>query len=246
MWKRGLLTAMAVAGVLGVVPAVGRGDDDLKKQILSYTPAVKGAPADYDKPADAKAVEACKIEIPEAAGRLPPPRRPGQGPPPVRRQSKPQSKQLDQWSYYQDGFEVYREVDLDGDNYVDEARWLNAGGTRVASVKYLDKAYVIAGWKRISAEEASKVLVQGLVGGDLDLVESVMATPEELEALGVPASEQERARAGQKGRAAELTKLRQGLAGWTAATVWLRLDAAYAPPDPAGRRRRPQGRPHAV
>ena len=30
---------------------------------------------------------------------------------------------MDQWSYYQDGFEVYREVDLDGDR-----PWTSAGG----------------------------------------------------------------------------------------------------------------------
>ena len=36
------------------------------------------------------------------------------------------------------------------------------GGTRVAVVK----GGKIAGWKRLSAEEASKVLVQALVAGD--------------------------------------------------------------------------------
>ena len=69
-------------------------------------------------------------------------------------------KYLNQWSYYQDGFEVYRENDLDGDRTLDECRWLNAGGTRVAVIK----SGKIAGWKRISAEEASKVLVQAFVG----------------------------------------------------------------------------------
>ncbi len=93
---------------------------------------------------------------------------------------------MDQWSYYQDGFEVYREVDLDGDQALDEARWMNAGGMRVATVK---KGKIV-GWKQISAEEASKVFVQGLVqamnGGDTSLLESVMATPDELAAAGLP------------------------------------------------------------
>ena len=66
---------------------------------------------------------------------------------------------LDQWSYYQDGFEVYREEDLDGDRSLDECRWLNAGGMRIAQV---EKGQ-IKGWKQISAEEASKVLVQATV-----------------------------------------------------------------------------------
>src|SRR4029077_10037646 len=89
---------------------------------------------------------------------------------------------MDQWSYYQDGFEVYRENDLDGDRSLDESRWLNAGGTRVAVVE----GGKVATWKQISAEEASKVLVQALVGGDLGLLETVMATPAELAAAGVP------------------------------------------------------------
>ena len=91
-------------------------------------------------------------------------------------------KYLNQWSYYQDGFEVYRENDLDGDRTLDECRWLNGGGTRVAVIK----SGKIAGWKRLSAEEASKVLAQAFVGSDLGLLESLMATPEELAAAGVP------------------------------------------------------------
>ena len=93
---------------------------------------------------------------------------------------------MDQWSYFQDGFEVYREIDLDGDQALDEARWMNAGGMRVATVK---KGKIV-GWKQISAEEASKVFVQGLVqamaSGDASLLETVMATPDELAAAGLP------------------------------------------------------------
>ena len=66
-------------------------------------------------------------------------------------------RRLDQWSYFQDGFEVYREDDLDGDRSLDECRWLNTGGTRIALVT----KGKIKGWKQISAEEASKVLVAG-------------------------------------------------------------------------------------
>ena len=91
-------------------------------------------------------------------------------------------KRLDQWSYYQDGFEVYREDDLDGDTHLDECRWLNSGGSRIAVIE----KGKIAGWKQISAEEASKVLIQALVAGDAGLLESVMATPKELTDAGVP------------------------------------------------------------
>ena len=36
---------------------------------------------------------------------------------------------MDQWSYYQDGFEVYRDVDYNDDRKIDESRWLNTAGT---------------------------------------------------------------------------------------------------------------------
>src|SRR5204862_510006 len=98
---------------------------------------------------------------------------------------------LDQWSYYQDGFEVYRENDLNDDGNVEECRWLNAGGTRIGIVKSVQVeggawSPRIAGWKRISAEEASKVFVQALVTNDVPLLETVMATQAELTGLGLP------------------------------------------------------------
>jgi hypothetical protein len=46
---------------------------------------------------------------------------------------------------------------------IDEIRWMNSGGTRVAKVS----GGKILSWKRISAEEASKVFVQALVRATL-------------------------------------------------------------------------------
>ena len=37
-------------------------------------------------------------------------------------------RQIDVWSYYQDGVEVYREVDTNRNQKPDQFRWLNAGG----------------------------------------------------------------------------------------------------------------------
>ncbi len=49
-----------------------------------------------------------------------------------------------------------------------------------------DRRGKIKGWKQISAEEASKVLIQALVAGDAGLLETVMASPAELADAGVP------------------------------------------------------------
>ena len=48
--------------------------------------------------------------------------------------------------------------------------------------------YRIVSWTRLSAEEASKMLVQAVIEYDLHLLESLVATPEELKAAGLPDS----------------------------------------------------------
>jgi thiol-disulfide isomerase/thioredoxin len=177
---------------------------------------------EYDTPTDPAAVDACKIETvynaeKKAIGYA---LRDGQGKMLRRFVDADAKGGMDQWSYYQDGFEVYREADLDGDRSPDEARWLNSAGTRVATLA----RGKVTGWTRISAEEASKVLVQGLVTPDLGLIETVMATPKELTALGVPKAEVDRVAAAASKRLESVRALMEGLVGWNKKTVWNRLD----------------------
>jgi thiol-disulfide isomerase/thioredoxin len=203
--------------------------------LLAFRPTLPGA--ECDTPADPKAVDACKVELVTAQNRgIGYALRDGQGKM-LRRFVASKGGKMDQWSYYLDGFEVYREVDLDGDQALDEARWMNAGGLRVATVK----KGKVAGWKQISAEEASKVLVQGLVqvmnGGDTSLLESVMATPEELTAAGLPREVVDKAAAIAASRGEKVGELIKSLTGWTRQTVWNRFDGIYPhviPADPAG------------
>jgi thiol-disulfide isomerase/thioredoxin len=202
--------------------------------LLAFRPTLPGV--EYDNPADQKAIEACKVELVTVQNRsIGYALRDGQGKM-LRRFVATRGGKMDQWSYYQDGFEVYREVDLDGDQALDEARWMNAGGMRTATVK---KGKVIT-WKQISAEEASKVFVQGLVqamsGGDTSLLESVMATPDELAAAGLPRDVVHKVTADAAGRGAKVEALLKSLSGWTRQTVWSRFDGTYPrviPADPA-------------
>jgi hypothetical protein len=39
---------------------------------------------------------------------------------------------VDQWSYYKDGVEVYRDIDSNFNGKADQHRWFNTGGTRWA------------------------------------------------------------------------------------------------------------------
>ena len=100
------------------------------KDLLKFRPTQPGV--DYDTPADAAAIDACKVELVTDAQKrtVGYALRDGQGKLLRRFIITNGGKYLNQWSYYQDGFEVYRENDLDGDRSLDECRWLNSGGTR--------------------------------------------------------------------------------------------------------------------
>jgi thiol-disulfide isomerase/thioredoxin len=224
-------------GAMGLAPMAAQAQQKgyAPADLLAYKPALTGV--DYDTPTDQKAIDACKVELVTVQNRsIGYALRDGQGKM-LRRFIAFRSRTMDQWSYYQDGFEVYRESDLDGDRALDEARWMNAGGSRIAMVK---KGKIVA-WKQISAEEASKVFVQGLVqaigGGDASLLETVMATPEELAAAGLPRDVVDKVAAASASRGEKVGALVKSLNGWTRQTVWNRFDGTYPhviPADPAG------------
>jgi len=229
---RSLRFSVAVFGVMAVAAPWGMAADYSPRDLLKFRPTQTGV--DHDTPTDAAAIEACKVELVTDAQKrtVGYALRDGQGKLLRRFIITNGGKYLNQWSYYQDGFEVYRENDLDGDRTLDECRWLNGGGTRVAVIR----SGKIAGWKRLSAEEASKVLVQALVGSDFGLLESLMATPEELAAAGVPKDVVLKVTPGAAKRGEAVEALQKSLTGWTAKTVWNRFDGTYPhviPADPA-------------
>ncbi len=220
---RALRTALAAASLVAVVPGIaGAQATSAVTKILQFQPILKGV--EYDLPADQAAVDACKTETVYNPQKKPVgvALRDGQGKLLRRFVDSDGNGKMDQWGYYADGFEVYRENDLNNDLSPDEARWMNSAGTRIATVV----RGKITGWKRISAEEASKVFVQGLVAGDMTLIETVLATPEELAALGVPKGELEQVAAAAAQRVKLIGALQTELKnlGWNAKIVWNRLD----------------------
>ncbi|MBV8487602.1 MAG: hypothetical protein JO161_04935, partial [Planctomycetaceae bacterium] len=179
---RSLRMILAVAGLLAAAAPWSMAGDYSPKDLLKFHPTQPGV--DYDTPTDQAAIDACKVELVTDGQKrtIGYALRDGQGKLLRRFVITNGGKYLNQWSYFQDGFEVYRENDLDGDRTLDECRWLNGGGTRIAVIK----GGKIAGWKRLSAEEASKVMVQALATGDSTLLDALMATTEELADAGVP------------------------------------------------------------
>jgi hypothetical protein len=241
---RVLRTSLAMAAALGLAPGLAVAQHTPQSLLTRYQPVFRGVDYDLpaaqvkkDDPATKAAVEACKVEVNKKGFTV----KDGQGKI-LRRfvdtdlketqrdgEAKP-GTHLDQWSYYQDGFEVYRESDTNEDGSLDEVRWMNSGGTRIAKVKPLEKGggVRVASWTRISAEEASKVLVQALISGDKSLMESVLATPGELESIGAPKATIERVTAAQATRVKDLTELLATLkeTGWSNQTTWSRFDGS--------------------
>jgi thiol-disulfide isomerase/thioredoxin len=215
-------TTLALACLGAMAPALANAQaGHTAKELLGLSPILKKG-VEYETPGDPAAIAACKVEtvanaqkraigyaLRDAQGKL------------LRKFIDSDGDgTMDQWSFYQDGFEVYRESDKNKDKSPEECRWLNTAGTRIGVMA----GGKITGWKRISAEESSKVMVQALVGGDLGLLATVLATPEELEKLGLPRGAVEQANAAASQRVEQVKSLLKGLTGWNTEFVWNRLD----------------------
>ncbi len=90
---------------------------------------------------------------------------------------------VDQWSYFKDGVEVYREIATKSGGKANEFRWLNTGGTRWGIDT--EGSGKITEWKAISAEETTAEIVAALADRDADRFARVMLTADELSAIGL-------------------------------------------------------------
>ena len=90
-------------------------------------------------------------------------------------------RQVDQWSYYLNGVEVFRELDTTGNGKRDQFRWLNSAGTRWGIDENGDGK--IDRWKEISAEEVSREIVLALATKDARRFLCVALKEDELKSL---------------------------------------------------------------
>lgn len=93
---------------------------------------------------------------------------------------------VDQWSYYKDGVEVFRDLDSNKNNKPDQCRWLNTAGTRWGIDANEDGK--IDAWKVISAEEVTSELVAALRDRDRARFERLLVAPKEIKVLGLGAA----------------------------------------------------------
>ncbi len=90
---------------------------------------------------------------------------------------------VDQWSYYKDGLEVYRDIDINYNGKADQYRWFHTGGSRWALDKNEDGK--IDAWKSISAEEVTAEIVAAIATRNADRFARLVLTPNELKSLGL-------------------------------------------------------------
>jgi len=89
---------------------------------------------------------------------------------------------VDQWSYFKDGIEVFRDIDSNFNAKTDQSRWLNSAGSRWAIDANEDGA--IDSWKVISAEEVCAELVEAVKNRDAAAFRRLLPTRADLEAAG--------------------------------------------------------------
>jgi hypothetical protein len=74
----------------------------------------------------------------------------------------------DQWCYYKDGVEVYREVDSNFNGKVDRYYWLNTAGMKIGLDR--DEDGTIDDWLALSPEELSQLAAQALATRGLPFI----------------------------------------------------------------------------
>jgi thiol-disulfide isomerase/thioredoxin len=137
-------------------------------------------------------------------------------------------KYPDQWSYFKDGLEVYREVDSNwnGKGFngkVDHYVWLNGGGMKVGLDR--DEDGGVDEWEAISVEELSQEVVRAVAAKDYKALEPLLVNEEDLKTLGAPAREISRIRELQKQGPGKFQQLSKRFAHLNESTRWVHLEA---------------------
>ncbi len=89
---------------------------------------------------------------------------------------------VDRWSYYRNGFEVYRDIDSDFNAKADQTRWLSSAGSRWGVDQNEDGT--LDRWKMLSPEEATAEVVSAVARGDAAAFRRLLPSRADLELAG--------------------------------------------------------------
>ena len=196
---------------------------------LKLSPMQKGV--EYDKPSEKEAAE-CKIDaqkhdksvgwaVKDPTGRL------------LRVFLDTNGDNVvDQWRYYKNGLEVYRDVDSDFNRKADQFRWFHTAGSRWGADDNEDGK--IDRWKSISAEEVSAEAVAALSNADSQRFMSLVLAPAELKSLGLGAEKEKQLGESISRLKSEFTELAGSKDSIPADTEWVQFSASMPGIVPSG------------
>lgn len=140
--------------------------------------------------------------------------------------------QVDQWCYFKDGIDIYRDIDTDHNNKVNECRWLGTAGTRWGIDK--DQDGKIDSWKTISAEEVTAELVAAIATADEARFRRLLPSTSELDSLGLAEKKTEEIKARVDASIKSFAERCQAQRIISAKSEWIHFGASRPAVIPAG------------
>jgi hypothetical protein len=129
---------------------------------------------------------------------------------------------VNEYAYYKDGEEVYRDIDANGNGKIDQYRWVGPNGSKWALDTNEDGK--IDSWLVISPEEVSQEILAAVATKDLRRLEALMITRADLDALGLPKDEVTRIQGRVAQAAGQFQKTCQELAKLSPQPIWVHLE----------------------
>ena len=129
------------------------------------------------------------------------------------------------FSFYFNGVEAYRELDANSDGKPDQFRWLGPNGGKWGADSNGDGR--IDSWYVISPEEVAQELFIALASNDLQRIQALLPTDQELKSLGLPESEMAKIRQRTAGAMKRAQDTAEALAkkGLTPQGKWIHFEA---------------------
>src|SRR5262249_6119432 len=93
-------------------------------------------------------------------------------------------RNIDTYSYYRDGVEIYRETVTAGSRVPDQFRWLNSGASKWGGGAANEAT--IRALRAICAVEVSQEVLRALATRDLYRLQVLLLTDDDIRALGLP------------------------------------------------------------
>ena len=179
-WKRNLLTMLALFSSAVIATTSAAAATPSATAALRLTPIQQDVPYDMPSAEDQKKCTVKAETRGKSGGWVV--RDPSQR---LLRQYLDTNKdnKVDQWCYYKDGIEVYRDIDANFNGKADQYRWLGTAGIRWGLDR--DEDGRVDSWKMISAEEVTAEVVAALRDRDASRFKSVLLSTDELDSLGL-------------------------------------------------------------